>query len=103
MMAIVSVFPLGKGGPESLAKPIADALDEIDKSGLEYRLTAMGTIIEGEWDEVMKVLKRVRDRILKHHERAYMTISIDDKKDRLRRIDSKVKAVEHELGRKLRH
>jgi len=48
--------PLGKG--ESVSQYVARVVDVVDKSGLPYVLTPMGTIIEGEsWDEVMDVLK----------------------------------------------
>jgi uncharacterized protein (TIGR00106 family) len=49
-----SMFPSTKG--ESMSQYVARILDVIDKSGLPYQLTVMGTIIEGEWDEVMGVV-----------------------------------------------
>jgi len=100
MLAIVSVFPLGKG--TSVSKYVAEALEEVDKSGLDYRLTAMGTILEGEWEEVMKVLKKMHDRVLKSSDRVYMSVTIDDRKDKRRRIESKVKSVEAVLGKSLK-
>ena len=45
-----SMSPLGKG--ESVGKYVARSLDIIDKSGVDYRLNPMGTVLEGEWDEV---------------------------------------------------
>ena len=100
MLALVTILPMGKGG--SLAKPIAEALEIIDQSGLDYRVTAMGTIIEGEWDPVMKLIKKVRDRMMKSSDRVYLTIAVDDRKDRRRRIEEKVRSVEHVLGKSLR-
>ena len=100
MLAQVSIFPLGKG--ESVSKYIAEAVNEIDRSGLDYRITSMGTVIEGEWDPIMKLLKKIQEKMLKHSERVYMTIAIDERKDRRRRIEAKVKAVEDILGKTLR-
>ena len=100
MLVILSVFPIGKG--TSLSKYVAEAIQEIEKSGLDYRLTAMGTVIEGDWEPVMKLIKKVRDRLLHVSERVYMTVSIDDKKDRRRRIEDKVRSVENALGRSLK-
>ena len=100
MLVQVSIFPLGKG--ESIGKYVAEAVDEIDKSGLDYRLTAMGTVIEGDWDAVMKVIKRARDRVLKQTDRVYISMTIDDRKDKRRRIEAKVKAVEETLGKSLK-
>ncbi len=101
MLAQVSIFPLDKG--ESIGKFVAEAVNEIDKSGLDYRVTAMSTVVEGEWEPVMKVLKKMREKLLKHSKRVYMIISIDDRQgDRRRRIESKVKSVEQILGKSLR-
>lgn len=100
MLAILSVLPLGKGS--SLSKLVAEALKEIDKSGLDYRLTAMGTILEGDWDDVMKTVKKVRERLLKSSDRLYLTLSIDDRNDRRRRIEDKIKSVETLVGRPLK-
>ena len=100
MLAQVSIFPIGK--EKSLGPYVAQALDEIEKSGLDYRLTAMGTVIEGDWDPVMKVVKKMRDRLLKSSGRIYLSITIDERNDKRRRIESKVKTVEELLGRSLK-
>ena len=96
MIAQVSVFPIGKG--VSIGPIVAAAVREIDKSGLEYRLTAMGTILEGEWEPLMKVLKRVHRQTLKKCGRVYMTIALDDRKGKKGLIVSKVRSVERLLG-----
>ncbi len=100
IVANISIFPLGQG--VSLSATVAEAVNEVDKSGLDYRLTAMGTIVEGEWDDVMKLIKRMRDRVLKKSERIYLNITIDDKNDKRRRLESKVKSVEQALSKTLR-
>ena len=100
IIANVSLFPVGPG--ESLGKIVAEAVAEVDKSGLDYRLTAMGTIIEGEWNDVMKLIKRMRDRIAKKSARVYLTISIDDRGDKRRRIEAKIKSVENALSKTLK-
>ena len=43
-----SMSPLGKG--ESVGKYVSRSLDLIDKSGVDYRLNPMGTVLEGEWE-----------------------------------------------------
>jgi len=47
MLLELSVLPLGRG--RSISSDIADLVKIIDTSGLDYRLTAAGTIIEGSW------------------------------------------------------
>ncbi len=100
IVANISLFPLGQG--LSLSSLVSEAIDEVDRSGLDYRVTAMGTIVEGEWDEVMKLIKKMRDRVLKKSERIYLNITIDDKNDKRRRLESKVKSVEEKLSKTLR-
>ena len=100
MLVNLSIFPIGKG--LSISKHVAEALDEISKSGLDYRLTSMGTIIEGDWEPVMKVLKKVRDRLFKMSDRIYLTVAIDERKDRRRRIEEKIRSVEDILGKRLK-
>ncbi|RMD65130.1 thiamine-binding protein, partial [Candidatus Parcubacteria bacterium] len=51
-----SMTPLGKG--ESVSPYVARSLEIVESSGLDYRLHAMGTILEGEWDEVFDVVRR---------------------------------------------
>ena len=51
-----SMSPLGKD--ESVGKYVSRSLDIIDKSGVDYRLNPMGTVLEGEWDDVMDVVRQ---------------------------------------------
>jgi uncharacterized protein (TIGR00106 family) len=92
VLILLNVLPLGKG--ESLSRHVAAALSVIEKSGLDYRLTAMGTIIEGDWDQVMRLVRRVRDAVRRRAGRVYLTLSIDDRKGQGRRLAAKVRSVE---------
>jgi uncharacterized protein (TIGR00106 family) len=51
-----SITPLGAG--ESVSEYVARAVDLIDKSGLDYRLHAMGTVVEGEIGPLLDLLKK---------------------------------------------
>ena len=53
MLLELSIVPLGRG--RSISAGVADLMKIIDASGLDYRLTAAGTIIEGTWDQLMRV------------------------------------------------
>jgi uncharacterized protein (TIGR00106 family) len=55
MLLELSIVPLGRG--RSISADVADLVKIIDASGLDYRLTAAGTIIEGAWDQLMNVAK----------------------------------------------
>lgn len=95
-----SMSPLGKG--ESVSKYVARSLDIIDKSGVAYRLNPMGTVLEGEWDEVMAVVQRCYNRMRKDCNRISCSIKIDARKGAKGRLSSKVASVEKRLGKKLK-
>ena len=96
----VSMSPLGKG--ESVGKYVARSLEIIDKSGVEYRLNPMGTVLEGEWDEVMAVVKQCYERMRKDCNRISCSIKIDYRKGAIGRLDSKVASVQKRLKRTLK-
>ncbi|HIQ49106.1 MAG TPA: MTH1187 family thiamine-binding protein [Aquifex aeolicus] len=97
-LVFVSMTPLGKG--ESVSKYVAKVVDIVDKSGLPYILTPMGTIIEGEdWDEVMNVLKKGFEALKEDCNRVSITMKIDYRKGKKGRLVQKVKSVQEKLGR----
>jgi uncharacterized protein (TIGR00106 family) len=95
-----SVVPIGSG--EKLAGPVARVLDLVDKSGLPYQLTAMGTIVEGDWDEVLALVRRCHDSMRGEAARVVTHITIDDRAEAAGRIKGKVRDVEAVLGRELK-
>jgi uncharacterized protein (TIGR00106 family) len=96
------MFPTSKGTP-SASEDVARVIDIIDKSGLPYKLTAMATLIEGDWEPVMKVLNEARTMLRERgHERIYIIINIDDRRDATGRITGKVASVEKKLGREVK-
>jgi len=95
-----SMSPFGKG--ESLSKYVARSLEIIDRSGLPYQLTPMGTILEGELEEVMAVVQACFDRMSLDCDRISTSIKIDYRKGRSDRLQSKIASVETRVGRKLR-
>ena len=95
-----SMSPLGKG--ESVGKYVARSLDIIDKSGLDYRLNPMGTVLEGEWDDVFRVVRQCYERMKRDCSRISCTIKVDYRKGHLGRLSSKVASVERHLKRKIR-
>ena len=90
-----------RGSGESVSPYVARILDIIDRSGLTYQVTAMGTILEGEWDACMAVVTACFRELQKDCNRIGMTMSVDWRAGDASRIESKVTAVEQRLGRKL--
>lgn len=95
-----SMSPLGKG--ESVGKYVARSLEIIDKSRIEYRLNPMGTVLEGEWDEVFGVVKKCYERMKQDCTRISCTIKVDYRKGYTGRLSSKVASVEKRLKRRLK-
>ncbi len=95
-----SMYPLGKG--ESVSQYVAGSLEIIDKSGLDYRLGPMGTVLEGEWDEVFGVAKACFERMRQDCPRVAATMKMDYRKGYKGRLESKVDVVEKSLGKELR-
>lgn len=94
-----SMTPLTKG--ESVSAYVARSLDIIDRSGLPYQLTPMGTIIEGEWSAVMAVVTACFDAMRTDCDRVSTQIRIDYRAGPGGRLKAKVDSVEQKLGRKL--
>ena len=94
-----SMSPLTQG--ESVSPWVARSLDIIDKSGLPYQLTPMGTILEGEWHEVMAVVTACFEAMRADCRRIGTHIKIDYREGRGGRLKSKVETVQERVGRRL--
>jgi uncharacterized protein (TIGR00106 family) len=97
MLFSVSMFPVGSS--DSLSHPIAEVIDEIDHAHLPYQVTAMDTIIEGDWDDVMPVVRSAYERMVREHDRVYLTVVVDEHKRAKSRLKGAIHDVDRELGR----
>lgn len=100
MLVEFAVVPLDHG--LSMKDYVAQILDLVDKSGLDYELTAMGTLIEGEPMLVWPLLRDCHEAIAEMSDRVETRIVIDDKKGATGRLVGKVRDVEDVLGRRLK-
>jgi len=100
LLAEISMWPMDKG--QSVGPYVARVLDLIDRSGLPYRLGPLGTCIEGEWDDVMAVVKQCFDALAADSDRVAITMKCDWRKGRSGSLEGKIESVERHLGRKLR-
>ena len=94
-----SISPLNRG--ESVSQYVARSLEIIDASGLDYELHAMGTIVEGEIDQVLDVMKRCLTAMSTDCDRITCTAKLDYRRGHQGRLKSKVASVEAKLGRSL--
>jgi uncharacterized protein (TIGR00106 family) len=95
-----SMFPIDKR--ESLSPYVARSIEIIEQSGIDYRLHAMGTILEGEWDEVFDVIRKCFLRMAEDCNRISAVIKVDYRKGPKGRIQAKVRSVEEKLGKTLK-
>lgn len=75
MIAAFSISPLGLG--ESVSDVVADCVRIVRDSGLRNETNAMFTNVEGDWDEVMAVIKRCVDHVAEVAPRVSLVIKID--------------------------
>ena len=95
-----SIIPLDKGF--SFSTYVAQVLTLVAESGLDYQLTPMGTIVEGEWDDLWSLLNRCFRHLEKNSTRISLQVKFDYRKGPGGRIGSKVRSVEQKAGRPLK-
>ncbi len=98
-MAIVflTITPLGTATP-SVSKYVAGVERVLREAGLKSQLTAMGTIIEGDLDRILAVVRQMHEHPFTQGAlRVSTSIRIDDRRDRAATIEGKVRSVEEKL------
>lgn len=100
MLADFRVVPIGTGS-SSLSGQLAEVMDVVEQSGISYKANDMRTVIEGDWDTVMGLIKKCHDRVMENSERVSTIITIDERKGRTVHIGEKVASIEGILGRSL--
>jgi uncharacterized protein (TIGR00106 family) len=96
MLVAFSVTPLGVG--EGVAEYVADAVKVVRDSGLPNRTDAMFTTIEGDWDEVMAVVKQAVDAVAARAPRVSVTLKADIRPGVTGALQAKIDAIEQALG-----
>jgi uncharacterized protein (TIGR00106 family) len=96
MIVAFSVTPLGVG--EDVGEYVADSVRVVRESGLPNRTDAMFTSIEGDWDEVMDVVKRAVAVVEKRVPRVSVVLKADIRPTVTDGLTSKVQTVERYLS-----
>jgi uncharacterized protein (TIGR00106 family) len=97
MIIAFSVTPIGIG--PDVAEAVADAVRVVRESGLPNETDAMFTRIEGEWDEVMAVVKAAVNAVRAHTDRVSLVLKADIREGVTDAMTAKVQAVERRLAR----
>src|SRR5437763_5111690 len=96
MLVAFSVTPIGSA-TASVGGAVADAVRVVRESGLPNRTDAMFTTVEGDWDEVMDVVKRAVEAVAAKAPRVSVTLKADIRPGVAGALDAKVEAVERYL------
>lgn len=98
MLFAFSIAPATTDAPEgSVSAAVADAVAVVRDSGLPYELTSMFTTIEGQWEEVMPVIKAASDAVAEHSPRVSLVIKADLRPGRDGELSGKVTRVQELL------
>lgn len=95
MIIAFSLTPLGVG--EDVSKALAPAIKIVRDSGLPNQTNAMFTLIEGDWDPVMTVVKQAYEAVAAHAPRVSMVLKADLRPGVTDGLTSKVAKVEQLL------
>lgn len=89
----VSVVPVGTGSA-SISRHVAHCVDVLDDTGLRYRLTPMGTVIEGDLRDILGAIASMHEGTFGDDVvRVLTTIIVDDRRDKPLTMDGKLEAV----------
>lgn len=87
----------------SVSAFVSRIIDMIDRSGLPYQLTPMGTIIEtASVKEALALVEKAYES-LGECERVYSAIKLDIRQGEMGRLEGKIASVEDKIGRSLKH
>ncbi|MFC5061360.1 MTH1187 family thiamine-binding protein [Actinomycetospora atypica] len=97
MIVAFSVAPSG-GESDSVSEAVAEAVKVVRESGLPHETSSMFTSIEGEWDEVMDVVKRATEAAGRFGSRVSLVLKADIRPGWTDQMTAKVARVEERLA-----
>ncbi|TET43607.1 MAG: MTH1187 family thiamine-binding protein [Dehalococcoidia bacterium] len=97
-LADVTIIPLGTGTP-SVSKYVAGTIKTLQREkGIKYEITPMGTVIEGDLDKILAVVKEMHEETFTEGvARVVTVIKIDDRRDKKLSMSGKVESLMKEL------
>ena len=99
-IAEISIVPIGSPGT-SLSEYVANALSVLKTSGLQFQLTSMGTIIEGDLDQITRTVRDMHETAFENGiTRVVTTVKVDDRRDKPNTSEGKVQSVLKKIAKK---
>jgi uncharacterized protein (TIGR00106 family) len=98
MIVAFSISPAGGDETGGVSEAVAEVVRIVRDSGLPNETNAMFTNIEGEWDEVMAVVRRAVDAVAAHSPRVGLVLKADIRPGHTGELTGKVERVERLLG-----
>ena len=96
-----AMFPTDKG--DSVSNYVSRIIEMIDKSGCEYQLTPMGTIIETtSIKEALNIVEEAYNLLEPDCERVYSSLKFDIRKNKNNRLKGKIESIEKKLGHEVK-
>ncbi len=96
MLVAFSVTPLGVG--DAVGEYVADAVRVVRDSGLPNHTDAMFTTVEGDWDEVMAVVKQAVDAVAVKAPRVSVVLKADIRPGAAGALTAKMESLERHLA-----
>lgn len=94
-----AMFPTDKTG-DSASESVSKIIKMIRESGVRYKLTAMGTIIETETiEEALEIVNKSYKVLEPFSNRVYSTLTMDIRKGKVDRLHQKIESIENRIGK----
>ena len=97
MLVELTIIPLG--GDTHMSDEVTGVIKVIDASGLPYQLTPCGTCIEGDWSEVMALVRRCHEQVRKQSAHVITMLQIEDQEGAQGKLRHNVASVTQKLGK----
>jgi uncharacterized protein (TIGR00106 family) len=97
-VSVLVAFSVAPSGAESVGDVVAEVVRVVRESGLPNETNAMFTNVEGEWDEVMAVVKRAVDVCAAASPRVSLVLKADVREGVTDALHAKVARVEQRLA-----
>lgn len=93
-----AMFPTDKGS--SVSNYVSKVIEMIRNDCKDYKLTAMGTIIEtNTLNEALTIVQKAHDILEKDSDRIYSSIKLDIRKNKDKRLQNKISSIEEKIGK----